>query len=208
MQGTHHRHEPWQGCTSATVNHSERGVKLHSNSLCCHNSSFPLQLALLSPLDTLFWKAQAKARCFPWDEVNTANSLRVIQNKRGAKWNTSPAQKVTVITSYMTAYTSFTIQKLWQAHIYFVPRGHGHYLCQCFAKHVAQSFEKHTWGPSTSHADPVIQLIIKHKREVNDCSSTYIAKWNQSQALEQQQNFPSTGENKASSFVISPRSFQ
>lgn len=36
------------------VNHSECAVKLHSNSLCCHNSSFPPQLALLSPLDTLF----------------------------------------------------------------------------------------------------------------------------------------------------------
>lgn len=65
-------------------------------------------------------------------------------------------------------------------------------------------FEKCTWRSSASHADPVIQLIIKHREELSGCLSMYIAKWNQSQALEQKQTLPITRMNRANSLIFFP----
>ena len=65
-------------------------------------------------------------------------------------------------------------------------------------------FEKCTWRSSASHADPVIQLITKHREELSGCLSTYIAKWNQSQLLEQKQTLPISRMNRANSLIFFP----
>lgn len=101
----------------------------------------------------------------------------------------------------------YNTKALTSSHLLCPWRTWGHLLMSVFCTACCSKlyhFEKCTWGSSTSHADPVIQLIIKHKEELSDCLSMYIAKWNQSQALEQKQTFPTTGMNKANSFICSP----
>ena len=63
-QGTHRLLKPQQVCRSAMVSRSEGGVKLHSNSLCCHDSSFPPQLALLSAIGDPVLKGTGKGKMF------------------------------------------------------------------------------------------------------------------------------------------------
>lgn len=65
MQVAHRLLEPQQVCRSAMANRSEGSVKLHSNSLCCRNSSFPPQLALLSATGDPVLKGTGKGKMFP-----------------------------------------------------------------------------------------------------------------------------------------------
>lgn len=64
-QGAHRLLEPQQVCRSAMANCREGGVKWHSNSLCCHNSSFPPHLALLSATGDPVLKGTGKGKMFP-----------------------------------------------------------------------------------------------------------------------------------------------
>lgn len=64
-QGAHSLLKPQQVCGSATASRSEGGVKSHSNALCCHNSSFPPQLALLSATGDPVLKGTGKGKMLP-----------------------------------------------------------------------------------------------------------------------------------------------